>query len=50
VDQFGLWFPDYVADLDSIVRQLSPDQPLRLVGHSMGGRSRACTPGCARIG
>ncbi len=32
------WFPDYVADLDSIVRQLSPDEPLRLIGHSMGAQ------------
>jgi pimeloyl-ACP methyl ester carboxylesterase len=32
------WFPDYVADLDSIVRQVSPEEPLRLVGHSMGAQ------------
>ena len=32
------WFPDYVADLDAIVRQFSPTEPLRLVGHSMGAQ------------
>ena len=37
VPQDGYWFPDYVADLDHLVRQLSPAAPLRLVGHSMGG-------------
>jgi pimeloyl-ACP methyl ester carboxylesterase len=32
------WFPDYVGDLDALVRELSPDEPLRLVGHSMGAQ------------
>jgi len=31
------WFPDYVADLDAILRHYSPDQPVNLLGHSMGG-------------
>ncbi len=31
------WFPDYLADLEAIVDTLLPDQPLNLVGHSMGG-------------
>lgn len=31
------WFPDYLADLDSILDQCSADEPVRLVGHSMGG-------------
>lgn len=31
------WFPDYVADLDAILRACSPVDPVRLVGHSMGG-------------
>lgn len=31
------WFPDYYADLDRILDHFSPDQPLTLVGHSMGG-------------
>lgn len=32
------WFPDYVADLDALARALSPTEPLRLVGHSMGAQ------------
>lgn len=31
------WFPDYLADLDVILDTYSPSQPVRLVGHSMGG-------------
>ena len=31
------WFPDYLGDLDSILDQVSPDEPATLVGHSMGG-------------
>ena len=31
------YFPDYLADLDSLLLALSPDQPVTLVGHSMGG-------------
>lgn len=31
------WFPDYLADLDRVLDHLSPDQPVDLVGHSMGG-------------
>ena len=30
------WFPDYLADLDSLLQILSPDEPVRLIGHSMG--------------
>lgn len=30
------YFPDYLADLDDLLRQLSPDQPAKLLGHSMG--------------
>jgi pimeloyl-ACP methyl ester carboxylesterase len=33
----GYWFPDYIADLDALLDCLSPDEPARLVGHSMGG-------------
>jgi pimeloyl-ACP methyl ester carboxylesterase len=33
----GYWFPDYLADLDALLDRLSPDAPLDLVGHSMGG-------------
>jgi pimeloyl-ACP methyl ester carboxylesterase len=35
--QDGYWFPDYYADLDALLDQLSPGVPARLVGHSMGG-------------
>lgn len=31
------WFPDYVADLDAMLEHFSPDAPVNLVGHSMGG-------------
>jgi pimeloyl-ACP methyl ester carboxylesterase len=33
----GYWFPDYIADLEVLLRQLSPDAAVNLVGHSMGG-------------
>lgn len=35
VDAF--WFPDYLADLDALAGHFSPDAPIRLVGHSLGG-------------
>ena len=31
------WFPNYVADLDAILQHFSPDEPVYLLGHSMGG-------------
>lgn len=31
------WFPDYVGDLDAILQHYSPDEPVNLLGHSMGG-------------
>lgn len=31
------WFPDYLGDLDALLDRLSPDRPVDLVGHSMGG-------------
>ena len=31
------WFPDYLADLQDILIHYSPDVPVNLVGHSMGG-------------
>ena len=31
------WFPDYMADLDFLLDHFSPDKPVDLVGHSMGG-------------
>ena len=30
-------FSDYLGDLDALLRHLSPDAPVPLVGHSMGG-------------
>ena len=31
------WFLDYMADLDAILDHFSPQQPVALLGHSMGG-------------
>jgi len=31
------WFPDYVADLDALLAIYSPNAPVTLLGHSMGG-------------
>jgi pimeloyl-ACP methyl ester carboxylesterase len=31
------WFPDYLADLDALLDAVSPDAPVDLLGHSMGG-------------
>ncbi|MFZ6644684.1 alpha/beta fold hydrolase [Undibacterium sp. TJN25] len=31
------WAPDYLGDLDAILRHFSPDEPVNLLGHSMGG-------------
>jgi pimeloyl-ACP methyl ester carboxylesterase len=31
------WFPDYIADLDLLLREFSPETPVNLVGHSLGG-------------
>ena len=33
----GYWFPNYLADLDALLDIVSPAEPARLVGHSMGG-------------
>ena len=33
------WFADYLADLDFILDELSPGQPIDLLGHSMGGNA-----------
>ena len=33
----GYWFPDYLADLDALVRYYGRGGPVALVGHSMGG-------------
>ncbi|MBL8362960.1 MAG: alpha/beta hydrolase [Rubrivivax sp.] len=31
------WFPDYLGDLDGLLDAISPDAPVDLLGHSMGG-------------
>ena len=31
------WFADYLGDLDALLGALSPDAPVDLLGHSMGG-------------
>jgi len=35
-DVEAYWFPDYLADLDRLLAIYSPNEPVRLVGHSMG--------------
>jgi pimeloyl-ACP methyl ester carboxylesterase len=32
----GYWFPDYFADLEQLIAQLSPEASVTLIGHSMG--------------
>lgn len=36
-DTDNYWFPDYLADLDFLIDHYSPDAPVHLLGHSMGG-------------
>lgn len=33
----GYWYPDYLADLEAVLDHYSPDHPVRLLGHSLGG-------------
>lgn len=33
----GYWFHDYIADLEALLGVYSPDVPVNLVGHSLGG-------------
>lgn len=33
----SFWYPDYLADLNALLDHFSPDAPVNLVGHSMGG-------------
>ncbi len=35
--QEGYWFSDYLGDLDALLEHISPTEPVRIVGHSMGG-------------
>src|SRR3954468_2086817 len=39
------WFPDYIADLDRLLDELEPEQPVNLVGHSLGGNVAALYAG-----
>ena len=39
------WFPDYLADLHVLLDTYFPDEPARLVGHSMGGNVAALYAG-----
>jgi len=39
------WFPDYIADLDALLREISPKDPVNLVGHSLGGNVAALYAG-----
>lgn len=39
------WFPDYIADLEFLLDHFSPDGPVDLVGHSMGGNVVMCYAG-----
>jgi pimeloyl-ACP methyl ester carboxylesterase len=39
------WFPDYFADLESLLDHFQPEAPVALVGHSMGGNVAAMYAG-----
>jgi pimeloyl-ACP methyl ester carboxylesterase len=39
------WFPDYLADLDAILHEVSAGVPVNLVGHSLGGNVGALYAG-----
>ena len=39
------WFPDYIADLDGLLQEIDAEQPLNLVGHSLGGNVGALYAG-----
>jgi len=39
------WFADYLADLDFLLDAISPDKPVDLVGHSLGGNVAALYAG-----
>jgi pimeloyl-ACP methyl ester carboxylesterase len=36
-DTDNYWIPDYMADLDFLADEVSPDRPFDLLGHSLGG-------------
>jgi len=33
----GYWFPDYLADLEALLDAFAPNEPVHIVGHSLGG-------------
>ncbi|MBC7984504.1 MAG: alpha/beta hydrolase [Candidatus Obscuribacterales bacterium] len=35
--QDGYYFPDYLGDIDALLKHVSPDSSVVLIGHSMGG-------------
>ena len=39
------WLPDYLGDLDALLAHLSPEAPVRLVAHSLGGNMAAMYAG-----
>ena len=39
------WFPDYYADLEALLDHYTPEQPVRLVGHSMSANIAATYAG-----
>lgn len=39
------WFPDYIADLDFLLDDISPGRAVHLVGHSLGGNVAALYAG-----
>ncbi len=39
------WFPDYIADLDFLLKEIQPEKPAHLVGHSLGGNVAALYAG-----
>jgi len=39
------WFADYLADLDFLLQEISSDDPVNLVGHSLGGNVAALYAG-----
>lgn len=43
--QDGYWFPDYVGDLQGLLDHYSPQEPVLLVGHSMGAQIAAIYAG-----
>jgi pimeloyl-ACP methyl ester carboxylesterase len=39
------WFPDYLGDLDAMLEHYSPNEPVNLLGHSMGANVAAIYAG-----